>query len=314
MGRFRWVWMSGLLAAGPGCVVSVGDRPTDGPPVVRKVASPPAKETGFASAPRAPGEWVAKHPTATPQPAPEPPAADPAPPTLVHIPSVDPPPPPPDSPLVVAVRGAVENRPEETLEALKAFDPAAQKLLLELIPALLQTSRFDPARSSSHDVGVLVGQLDGVASTLAPKAPLLIEKAVLCRSVTQFGQYDPYPSGIPLHPGSTPYLYLELRNVPCQQADGPDGPRYLTRLSLRLRIVAANGSRVPIEHMGTQLPEYSFPIPRDFRSPVRGYSDMFTVPMPRQPGGYTLEVEVKDTTPGAAGDRKAHASILFRVQ
>ncbi|MFO0848346.1 MAG: hypothetical protein U0871_07300 [Gemmataceae bacterium] len=313
MGRFRWAWMAGLVAAGPGCVVSVGDRPMDGPPVVRKVASPPAKETGFASTPRAPGEWVAKHPTATPQPAPEPPSADPAPPTLAHVPSVDPPPPPPDSPLVVAVRGAVENRPEETLEALKAFDPAAQKLLLELIPALLQTSRFDPARSSPHEVGMLVGQFDGLAAALAPRASLLIEKAVLCQQVKGYGLYDPYPEGQPLLSGSTAYLYLELRNVPIQEVAGPDGPRFQCRLGVRYRILNAAGEPVSIESNGSLLPDITITTPRVFRSQVRGYYDVLYVPLPRKPGAYRLEVVVSDNTPGRTGGQVT-AHRTFRVQ
>jgi hypothetical protein len=254
---------------------------------------------------------VAKNPAVDPPPNPDPPSP---PPVAVSVPSVDPPPPPPESPLVVAVRGAVENRPDETLKALEAFDPAAQKLLLELIPAVVQTSQFDPVKTSRTEVGVLVGQLDGLATALAPYAPLQIDKAELCRHVDGYGLFDPYATGQPLLPGSIAYLYLELRNVSCQEVAGPDGTRFRSQLRIKYRILSAADEPVDIEYKGALLPFIEVTSPRVFRSPVRGYYEAPRLPLPRKPGAYRLEITVTDTTSGRAGDRRTSLSKPFRVQ
>src|SRR5207248_6962963 len=97
--------------------------------------------------------------------------------------------PPVDPPLVQIIRAYLDNRPDVAAALIRTLDPASQDLLFQLVPAVVQASQLTPGKP--HEVGGLVKQLDAAVASLAPKAPLMIEKVCFCEEFTTFGKYKP---------------------------------------------------------------------------------------------------------------------------
>jgi hypothetical protein len=339
MAANRWVAHL-LLTLGlpmlPACFISTRPRATDRTPESTTqtawVSGHPV-ESGFAVLPRAPGERVPLHEPDSANPAqativsadagatqPERPAVPdgvappvsppgPLPPIAIPQPTVEP-------PLLAAVRAHLDNHPEQAIEHLKALDKPNQDLMLQLIPALVRASRMNLQQASPLEVGVLLSQLERPIAALSARAPLSVEKACFCRSVNNYGRYDPWPDQHTFAPGSLAGLYVEVRNVPSVPISTPtDGPGFVTELVCTLQVRDKAGTPIPLVVVDPSKKRKLVPMlyttKRDFtRSAIRDYFVVFWFPVPSRPDGYTVSFEVRDPD----GHRTVKRIMPFRVQ
>jgi hypothetical protein len=309
-------------------------QPDKKPPVAQATGTPGS--SGFAVMPSRPGEKVPTGPAAR-APATDPPPAEPAGTTTSHrttpkaepeVPEppdaalrpvraepaplpVLPGPPVPDPPLLAAVRAYLENRPDQAIEHLKDLSKPNQELVLAVLPALVRGAQIDLARSDPQDVGALVDQLQGAADRLEDRAPLRIDKMLFCKQVRGFGRYDPWPDGQPYRPGQLAELYVEIRHLACEPAPG-DG--FLTRLVSSLEVRDANGR--PVEQTDPADWRRTVTVARTersvfSRSPLQDFYITYKIPVPAQPGVYTVTVEIRN--PGGGNRAVRSKPVEFRV-
>lgn len=313
----RWT-ISVVVAAGlatvPACALHLGSKSSEFPPTdarAQHVSAPQAVSTEFAAYPRRPGEYVplrADESDAVPVAIPTvevPPAAVAPEPLPSLAPRVDP-------PLVAAVREYVNDRPDLAIAHLKGLDAANQELLLQLIPVVVRAGQAPLSKASPHDVGVMAGEVEGAHAALAARSPLFVENVCFCRSVRNYGRYDPFPERHAYRPGALVWLYTEVRNVPSEPADASGVAGYVTKLVCSLQVMDAAGNVVPMPDPVTRQPVPALrDTKEDFtRSPVRDYFIAFKLPVPPTPGEYTVRFEVRDPKSGRAVSKP----VSLRVQ
>lgn len=205
-----------------------------------------------------------------------------------------------DSPLLKAVRAFTENRPDEAVEHLKAYDPATQQIFLSLLPALGRLGEGKLQEMKPEEMDVLLGQLTKVPNMLRPRASLQAANVRLCREVHNFGHAEPFPDRHTFRPGDIVYLYMELANFTC--VPDPKGGGYTVTLASAMELKDAAGAVVwradPKE------------VPDHVTSPPQDYYRNFRLSVPGvPPGTYTLAVKTTDRPSG----RVAHKTIELRV-
>lgn len=215
----------------------------------------------------------------------------------------------PDPPLVAAVRAYLQDRPDQAVEHLNKLDPSNQELLLQLIPAVVRASQLSATSANSHEIGLLMRELQGAAQSLALRGPLFIDKAVFLRSVKGFGRYDPLPERPTFKPGTNAGLYVEIGNVPSVASDAEG---FVTHLSCSLQVRDSHGNTIELADPSSKKPVESVKASQRevTRSPVRDYFVVCWFPVPSKPGSYTVSLEVRDLATGRATSK----SVPFRVQ
>jgi len=206
---------------------------------------------------------------------------------------------PGESPLILAVRAFQQNRPDEAVEYLKAYDSATQQVFLALMPTLVRLSDGKLQQMKAEEMDVVLDQLNRVPSMLRPRASLLANNVRLCREVHNFAHVEPFPDRHVFHPGDIVYLYMELANF--SPMPSPKGGYLITLVSsLEMRDSAgglvwrADPKEVP-DHVLTPPQDYY----RNFRLSIP------TVP----PGTYTLVVKSIDRPTG----REVRKSVELRI-
>jgi|GEM_PF-2277135 len=218
-------------------------------------------------------------------------------------------PPPPEAPLVGILKAYLEGRPEAAMPLIQTLDKPNREMVLQLVPALVKASKLNPAQADPKELAMVAGQFTAVADQLNKRAPLTIEKAVFCRSVTNFGRYVAMPPNAVLRPGTTNIIYFELGNVasePAQQ-NGTDG--YLTKLLCSWQIRDSNDR--PLIIIRDRQENYQQIDPKlDFsQSPLRDYYLQLQFNAPMTPGQYSVQFKVKDSITG----REVARALSFRV-
>jgi hypothetical protein len=203
------------------------------------------------------------------------------------------------SPLLKAVQAFQQNKPDEAVECLKAYDQATQQILLSLMPAMARLSEGKLQTMKPEEMDVLLDQLSRVPNLLRPRASLRAENVRLCREVHNFAHVEPFPDRHEFRPGDVVYLYMELANFSC--VSDPKGG-YTVTLASSLELKDSTGSVVwradpkeAADHVSTPPQDYY----RNFRLCVPG------VP----PGAYTLTVKTVDRPTG----REVSKAIEMRV-
>ena len=336
----------GLVAAVTPACLHVSGTVTPNEPVVTTIP-----ESQFADLPRRPGEAVrtspgakavavskpkATEPTATePKPnhdakgsttsqRPNPPSeiepAPPAPPgDLMRVRAEPGPlpiptsPPVPDPPLLAAVRAYAENRPNDAIECLRDLDRPNREFALAVLPLLVRGSQLNLAAPEPHDAAVMAEQFSAIAASLEKKAALRVDKVAFCRKATSFGRYEPWPEAQPYRPNDLAILYVEMRHVGSEPANGPDGEGFVSRAIVGLEVRDAAGRLIeqtdPTDWR-RRVTVARFEHTDYTRSPLRDYSRTYRISVPSQPGVYTVTVEVRDPT----GNRTARSQPAeFRV-
>ncbi len=213
-------------------------------------------------------------------------------------------------PLADALQYILDNRHDEALRCLQAYDPQTQELFLGLLPALSILSKKKLTELSAAEVSVLHEQLHSLLGTLRPRTPLAIGKVCYCERVKGYGNYKPLPEGHAFaapfgnRPGELVQLYVELRNF----ANAARHGAFETRFSSSVEICDSRGE-----------PVWSYRF-EDEKQPIRSRTQLndwynnysFHVPRSLPPGVYRLTIQVADETlPDSR--RVARHSLEFRV-
>jgi hypothetical protein len=321
----RWPLLI-LLATGPlpGCLVIGGSSspPAETPPPTPKVVAPPPVEANnqkFATLPSRPGQKIpantvarttAPPPTVAGRPplaaqspeAPPPPdgvmpaAGEPAAlPLLAALPTT------PESPLLLAVRAYVDNRPDKAIEHLKSLDKSSQDFVLAVLPLLVRGAAMKANGSDPGELAVLAEQMHASAARLESRAALRIDKVVFCQWLAGFGRYDPWPENTPYRPNNVAELYVEVRHLTSEPTTTAKGEQFTTRAVLSVEIRDAKGRIIDQpDHDDHRL---RVPVRREecvevTRTPPRDYWRRIRVFVPPAAGVYTATVEVRDVVSG----------------
>ena len=311
------------LAALPGCAALRGGSPAhDYRAPVEKVAA--AGTAGFATAEPVEEKPVAvavqKPPTTQQRLSASPPTEDPAP----VIPATAPKTVVPAghdtavpavkavkrSPLVEALQCMLDDRHQEALQHLQAYDPETQEFFLGVLPTLTLFTKKRLQELSTQEVAVLYDQFQSSMVKLRPRTELLIEKMCFCEKVSGFGVYQPraarpFLASTPSRPGDQVQVYLELKNFASEKAASG---LFETRLKVSGEILDADGKPVAPALVWMTGEE-----PLRSRTRLHDYynSYVFYVPVVA-PGNYQLVLRVVDlTTPDHP--RETTKALDFRV-
>jgi hypothetical protein len=286
-------------------------RSSDKRPAIQNTAFPPPEF------PELPGRRSSQPSPEAPQPAKQTDApsagadASPALPAIAPMPpQITPPLPEKREPLAEAVQCVLENRHDEAVRHLQAYDPQTQDWFLRLLPVMSILTKKKIQDLDPSEVAVLHEQLFSLLATLRPKTELMITKACFCEWIKGYGDYKPLPDGYtfaapsPARPGECVQLYVELRNFASELRNG----HFETRFASAVEIRDGHGEKMwshrfddekQIIRSRTQLHDYH-----------TSYS--FHVPKSIPPGVYTLVVQINDeTNPDAR--RSVRKAMEFRV-
>ena len=146
-------------------------------------------------------------------------------------------------PLAEALNCFLDNKHDEALRHLQAYDAETQDLFLRLLPALSILSKKKLTDLSAAEVAVLHEHFYSLVGTLRTRTPLIIDKCCFCEWVKVYGDYKPLPEGHAFaaatanHPGELVQLYVELRNFANELRQG----WFVTRYSSSIEICDSAG-------------------------------------------------------------------------
>src|SRR5262249_32848499 len=160
--------------------------------------------------------------------------------------------------------------------------------------ALVRGAQLKLSAADPQDVAALVEQLQAAAARLEGRAALRVEKILFCKQVSGFGRYARWPEGQPYRANGLAELYVEIRHLVSESTT--TGDEYVTRLVSSLEIRDANGRLV--EQTDPEDRRRTVAIARTERavvsdSPLRDFYMVYRIPVPAQPGVYTVTVEIR---------------------
>jgi hypothetical protein len=224
-------------------------------------------------------------------------------------------PPKQDSPLVAALRCALEKHPRKAQALLQRYDVRDRELLLALLSLTAGLGEGELAKLPPEEVERTLDQLQGLTQHLRKRAPMSLGTVCFCERIENFGQFIPMPvhfqfqAGEDGHAGERVQVYAEVRNFNSILRKG----QYETRLYTSLSILDEKGREMVSRNLEP------WPCIDRSHTPRQDYflNLQFHV-FPRLPPGlYTLWVTVKDGTPNGPGQpngpRVARRSLDFRV-
>jgi hypothetical protein len=215
-----------------------------------------------------------------------------------------------EPPLVQALRCYLEHKPAEAPELLKNYDDTSREMLQCLLSLAARLTEAPADQARPEDAAAWVEQLHGLEGTLQRRTPLRIEKMCFCRSIKQFGGFEPLPENPPVfqagtggRPGELIQVYAEVRNFVSRQ----EGPLHITRLRSWAEFCDYDGKQVGPVLNFEDKPDLS-------RSPRLDYfiNYRFGVPPELRPGSYILRIYVQDLD-DPAKRLPAVRSLDFRV-
>ena len=207
------------------------------------------------------------------------------------------------APLVEALQCILDERHQEALKHLQAYDPETQEFYLRVLPTLTIFARKKLHELSQQEVAVLSEQLQSLLAALRPRAELLIDRMAFCEWSKGFGMYKPVDNPSFLT-GDQMHIYVELRNFASERRDG----FHETRLRSSLEIRDATGDKVVRGPFAVRSEE-----PHRTRTRLNDYSNSYSlyVPPDLPPGTYQMCLQIVDQT--AEPHRVARRAIEFRV-
>jgi hypothetical protein len=213
------------------------------------------------------------------------------------------------SPLAEALECILDDRHQDALRHLAAYDAETQEFYLSILPTLTIFGKKHFNQLTSEEVAVLNDQLQSLLTKLRPKTDLVIDRMCCCEWVKAFGIFQPTeetrafvgPAGD--RPGDLVQLYVEVRNF----ASVPRGSCFETRLASTIEIRDARGEKVHFLDF------------KDGKEPLKSltrlndYYNTYSFPVPNlPPGTYQLVLQIADeTVPGTR--RVAQKTIEFRI-
>ena len=207
-----------------------------------------------------------------------------------------------DSPILRAVRAFQDNKPDEAVECLKAYDPATQQILLSLLPALSRLGDGKLQQMKPEEMDILLEQLTKVPNMLRPRASLQSNNVRLCREVHNFAHVEPFPDRHIFRPDDIVYLYMELANFSC--VPDPAGG-YTVTLASSLELKDGSGTVV----WRVQPKD----VPDKVSSPPQDYYRNFRLSIPNVSAGtYTLAIKTTDRPTGRSVEKSVDLRIGVR--
>jgi hypothetical protein len=218
-----------------------------------------------------------------------------------------------ESPLVAALRCALEKHPKKAQALLQQYDPSDRALLLALLSLTAGLGEGELPKLPAAEVERTLDQLHSLTLHLRQRARLSLGTVCFCRKIENFGQFIPMPghyeyqAGEDGRAGERVQVYAEVRNFRSVLRNG----QYETCLLCSLSVHDENG----VEKITNNLA----PCIDRSQSPRQDYflNFQFNVFPKLPPGLYTLWVTVKDVTPAGPGQpigpRVARRSLDFRV-
>jgi hypothetical protein len=210
-------------------------------------------------------------------------------------------------PLVEALRCMLEDRHQEALRHLQAYDQETQAFFLRLLPPLALFAKKGLEQLTPQEVAVLNEQLQGVLLALRPRTELIIEQLCFCEWIKAYGNYKAlspnhaFLAAAPERLGDKVQLYFELRNFASAACAGG----FETRLSSSVEIHDAQGN------LRKRYTSDEQPLKRLTR--LHDYCNQYFFLMPElEPGSYQLTLQIVDETLPEAR-RVARKTIEFRV-
>jgi hypothetical protein len=207
-----------------------------------------------------------------------------------------------DSPILRAVRAFQDNKPDEAVECLKAYDPATQQILLSLLPALGRLGDGKLQQMKPEEMDILLEQLTKVPNMLRPRASLQSNNVRLCREVHNFAHVEPFPERHVFRPDDIVYLYMELANFSCvpDQAGG-----YTVTMASSLELKDGAGNVV----WRVQPKD----VPDKVSSPPQDYYRNFRLSIPNVSAGtYMLAIKTTDRPTGRSVEKSVELRIGVR--
>ncbi len=218
-----------------------------------------------------------------------------------------------ESPLICALRCALEKHPKKAQALLQRYDPRDRDLLLALLSLTAGLGEGELAKLSPDEIERTLDQLHLLTLHLRKRAPLALGTVCFCQRIENFGQFIPMPAqyeyqaGEGGRAGERGQVYAEVRNFNSVLHHG----QYETRLVVMLAVHDEKGQEVVMRKYQPCIDRSQTPR-QDFFLNIPFY-----VWPELPPGLYTLWVTVRDVTPVAVGQpgspRVARRSLDFRV-
>jgi hypothetical protein len=213
------------------------------------------------------------------------------------------------APLVQAIQCMLDERHEEALKHLRAYDDATQQFFLRLLPPLTVLVKKRVEDLSPQEVAVLIDQIDALRLAFLHRSELVVSKMCYCKRVKNYGSYEALPdnhaflTGTQTRIGEQVQLYVELKNFESKPTKEGD---FLTKLACSLELHDANtGKKVWSKSIdGAETTHRR-------RSRINDFCCNYSFYVPAIPAGtYQLTLHIADeTTPEQR--RLAHKSLVF---
>jgi hypothetical protein len=220
-------------------------------------------------------------------------------------------------PLFDALRCYRNGRPDEALKRLNGYHTTTREMLATLLPLAVRLSERGADRTVPRELlPSLLDQLEQLTALLRARAALAITEGCFCRSIHRFGEFDPWPADHAFRVGAAGrwgeyvQVYVELQNFSCQKK----GDFYETALAATF-IIRDRDTREEKVRLGKAVE-----IDRRRSRPHDCFLNChFYVPPNIPPGPYLLEIEVRDVTGLASGQkvpghRIAHRTLDLQLQ
>lgn len=177
---------------------------------------------------------------------------------------------------------------EKALAAIDGINADVLEIMRAQLSALM-TARSSAQRDPATWANRQMEAIEKLRHLVAERADLRVSKVVICRSISQFGQYEPIdPPTFKVGAESRFLLYVPIENFKCERTESG---QFRTLLSLRFSLIDPEG-----RERWTDKIENVEDISRDRRSDFFfGYPEN-GLKIPRQlgEGEYTIKVEVED--------------------
>lgn len=177
---------------------------------------------------------------------------------------------------------------EKALAAIDGINADVLEIMRAQLSALM-TARSSAQRDPATWANRQFEAIEKLRHLVAERADLRVSKVVICRSISQFGQYEPIdPPTFKVGAESRFLLYVPIENFKCERTESG---QFRTLLSLRFSLIDPEG-----RERWTDKIENVEDISRDRRSDFFfGYPENgLKIPKQLGEGEYTIKVEVED--------------------
>jgi len=191
-------------------------------------------------------------------------------------------------PLVEALLAYQQDQPERAQKVLMSYAEPYRHWLLVLLALADKVAKAMPSDPPEGMADALMAELESFMAVMSRQAPLVIRKAVLCKSVGSFGKYVPVQDR--LKAGSVVHVYVEVERLAEEALAVTEGDHSVYRVyfEANLALLDARG-QVLWQQQGLQAVDES-------RSQRKDHFILFQITLPEDltSGYYSLRIQIKD--------------------